>query len=818
MNPAQTILDIVIRAKDQASDVFKGTANNMSGINKAALITAAATTAAFVTIGAASVKMAADFQQQTTTLVTTAGETEKNIGMVRTGILNLSSQTGTSATEMSKAMYTIESAGYHAADGLTILKAAAQGAKTENADLQKVADAVTSTMRDYHAPASDAANITSKLVAAVGSGKSTFEEFTGSLHSVLPIASAAHISLNDILGDIASMTVHGMSADQATQNLANAIRTLQSPSQSAQQYLYSIGVNAADLSDKLSQKGLSGTLEEISQAIMQHMGPSGKVLIDSFNQSKAAAADAQEMISQMPSSLQSLAKQFAAGKISAQEWSIDLLGMDTKTANLAKQFATTQNKASGFNNLLKSGSPAALSYSQALQKATGNATTMNVALMLTGENAQYTSNAVKAVGAAHAEAGNNVAGWQLIQSNFNQVLEQSKESLINTSIALGTALLPALTSVLKMVMNFIEPIAEWTSKNQNLTAIIFTVITAVAALTTAILLTHSAFGKISESVMLVRSGILAIRDSSIAASVATKAMTAAQWLLNIAMDANPIGLVIIAIAALIAIAITLTNNWKNIGNFFATLWKDIWNFFKQHIDLIVSIVLGPLAGLVVFIIQHWSQISRFFADLMRDLGNDFRDFGAGVVAVFRALPGAIVSIMADLGRMLYNAGKDIIRGLVNGIKEAEHLATDAVNGVANNVVKGFKSLLGIHSPSVVFHEAGINIGQGLANGISSTRTLVQNATNGLVSVPGNRSSVANLPTSSASITSPSTSSSQQQGGMTFSVGSLTVQIGMYAGTANEKQQIAVEIWQEIMKVARSHNMANNVPNIGVRAA
>jgi len=813
----QTILDIIIRAKDQASGVFKDTAGNMSGINKAATIAAGATTAAFVAIGAASVKMAADFQQQTTTLVTTAGESEKNLAMVRTGILDISSQTGTSAKEMATAMYTIESAGYHGADGLTILKAAAQGAKTENADLQKVADAVTSSMRDYHKPASDAADVTSKIVAAVGAGKTTFEDFTGSLHSVLPIASAAHISLEDILGDVASMTVHGMSADQATQNLANAIRTLQSPSQSAQQYLASIGINAADLSDKLSTKGLSGTLEEVSQAIMQHMGPSGKVLIDSFNQSKSAAADAQQMISKMPANLQALAKQYLAGSISAKDWRTDTKNLGADQANLANQFASVANTAGGFNNLLKSGSPTALTYSQALQKATGNATTMNVALMLTGENAEYTANAVKAVGAAHAEAGNNVAGWQLIQSNFNQVLSEAKESLMNTAIALGTALLPALTAMLKAVMNVVEPIAEWTNKHKNLTAIIFTGATAIAGLTTAILLAHGAFSKISTSANLVKKGILAIKDSSMIASIATKAMAAAQWLLNVAMDANPIGLIVIAVAALIAIVITLTNSWKKVADFFVQLWDDIVGFFKNHIELIVGVILGPLGGLIVWIIMHWKQVSAFFSELWRDIVNGVGGFIGGVINFFKNLPGQILGALGDAGSMLFDIGKNIVQGLINGVTGMIGAAGNAVKNVGSSIVNGLKGLLGIHSPSTVFHEIGQNLGQGLVNGITSTKSAVQTATNGLVNVPNGRS-VANLPTSGGALPSASYGSpSQPQGGVVFNAGGITVQIGMYAGTANEKQQIAVEIWQELMKVARQHNMAGNIPNLGVRA-
>src|SRR5437763_6285870 len=115
-------------------------------------------------------------------------------------------------------------------------------------------------MQDYHLKASDAADVTSKLVAATASGKMTFEELAGSLSAVLPIASANHVSLNDILGDLASMTVHGMSAEQASQNLADTIRHLAAPTAQSTKELAALGISATDVSTNLGQKGLSGTL------------------------------------------------------------------------------------------------------------------------------------------------------------------------------------------------------------------------------------------------------------------------------------------------------------------------------------------------------------------------------------------------------------------------------------------------------------------------------------------------------------------------------------------------------------------------------
>src|SRR5262245_27249855 len=99
--------------------------------------------------GAAAVKMAGDFEQGITTLVTGAGMSANAVGMVSDRIKTMAVDTGTSTKQLIDGMYMISSAGFPAAQALDILKASAQGAKVGNADLGTVADAVTTIMRDY---------------------------------------------------------------------------------------------------------------------------------------------------------------------------------------------------------------------------------------------------------------------------------------------------------------------------------------------------------------------------------------------------------------------------------------------------------------------------------------------------------------------------------------------------------------------------------------------------------------------------------------------------------------------------------------------
>jgi TP901 family phage tail tape measure protein len=266
------LIEIIISGKNEAKAAMADAKADSEGLSSTMTKMGAVSGLALVAIAGESVKMASEFQSSTTRLMTSAGETNANIDMVRKGMLDMASQVGFSAIELSKGMYTIESAGFHGADGLTVLKAAAQGAKDENADLGKVANAVTDVLTDYHMKAADAAAVTSQMVTAVGFGKTTFDDFSGSMHNILPLASAMHLSFADVSGVLAEMTAHGMSADQASQNMANAMRSLIAPTGAQTKEFTALGISAQDVRDKLSTVGLSGTMEFLAETAKK-VGP-----------------------------------------------------------------------------------------------------------------------------------------------------------------------------------------------------------------------------------------------------------------------------------------------------------------------------------------------------------------------------------------------------------------------------------------------------------------------------------------------------------------------------------------------------------------
>lgn len=662
------------RVKALAADTSSSVGGLMSQYGKLGALIGVALV---VDMGVKGVQAASAFQQSQERLVTTAGELQSNLTMVSNGILTMAGQVGYSAQDLSTGMYTVESAGYHASDALTVMKAAAEGAKEENADLGNVTDAVTSAMRDYHLPVDQASEVTSKLVTAVSDGKTNFQDLTGAMSAVLPKASAVGISLNDVLGDLAGMTLHGVSAEQASQNLADAISHLSNPTQEMTKEMASLGLSSADLSKNLGKTGVQGTMEEVSQAILQHMGPAGTTLLNAFNQSKVAAADAKAEFNAMPASLQKVAQAYSDGNLTLAQWRTQLKGIPADQAQLLTSYKSATDSANGFNAALKSGGNASQTYSQALQRATGDSSSMNVALMLTGENAAKVQQNISDVAHASTEAGGNVKGWSDIQQTFNQRVAEVKASIGAWVIDIGQKLLPVLTSMIGGLQNAVS----WLVQNKVWIGLVAAVI-----------------GGLVGPIVAVRLAVMAWE----ACRIIIVNLRVAMWLLNAAFAANPVMLVVAAIAALVAGVVyayfhfqTFRNIIDDIGNFFKAVFLvvihaigdaigwlvDHWKIFAG----ILAVIFAPLTlviGIFVLIITHLHQIGDAFVWLWKTIieptlnviGVAIR-IVAAILYIILILPWVklIQYVLAPLFVWLYNT---VIKPAFQGISDIAHWLYD----------------------------------------------------------------------------------------------------------------------------------------------
>jgi phage-related protein len=668
--------------------------------------------------GAIAVRMAGNFQQSMTRLVTSAGETQRNLALVSRGILQMSVATDTSTSQLAQGMYIIESAGFHGAAGLNVLKAAAQGAAAEGADLYTVSNAVTSGLNAYRMKASQAMEVTNMMVTAVGRGKMTMQDLAGSIAAVLPVASAAHISFAEVGAGIATMTAQGMSAQWAAEDLRHTITALQNPNNVQIAQMQQLGINSIELAKNIGRNGLTGTIYQLEEAILHHMGPSGLVLLHSLNQSKLAAQSAEEEIAAMPPGLQKLARAYLDGSISVQQWNAIMFkgSIPAEQKNLLQQFATTANAAHGFNAQLKAGGGDAQTFTAALAKVMGGQMGLQTALMVGGAHMATFKANVDAVAAAAAHTGQNVANWSLIQHNFNFQLGQAGKSAQAVGISFGQALLPAATAVMHGIAAFASMIARNAIACKALAVIVGIVLAGalthglVKALSTSVSGFHDLEsgikrigGAVSDTVGWFRAGEDGVSGFSQAmgkaggvaksawgsvqaawsmaaglfrgATVATEAQTAATELqtaategqeaataaaataqegLDVAMDANPIGAIITLIMLLVGGFVLLWTHCKAFRDFWIGLWHDVLSI----VDTVIN-----------WVRDHWKLLPAFLLGPLGILVTEILLHWHTIESIFQDAWGHIRGIVMPAVNFIatyIKGGLDLVVGTVKG--------------------------------------------------------------------------------------------------------------------------------------------------------
>ena len=148
---------------------------------------------------------------------------------------------------------------------------------------------------------------------------------------------------------------------------------------------------------------------------------------------------------------------------------------------------------------------------------------------------------------------------------------------------------------------------------------------------------------------------VASKVASLAASAATKAWAATQWLLNAAMSANPIGLVVLAIAALVAgivLAYTKVGWFRDGVNAALRAVKNaavaVFNWIKSNWPLLVAILAGPFGIAVALIIKHFDKIKSAASAVV-----------GAVKSILGKIPGIISSIFSGAGNFVAGLGRGL---------------------------------------------------------------------------------------------------------------------------------------------------------------
>lgn len=103
---------------------------------------------------------------------------------------------------------------------------------------------------------------------------------------------------------------------------------------------------------------------------------------------------------------------------------------------------------------------------------------------------------------------------------------------------------------------------------------------------------------------------------------------------------------------------------------------------------------------------------QLIVSLVKGLAQNLPELLRGTLALVDTLISAFLDSLPDI----IEVGKDIVRGLWEGIKVMASWIGEKVSGFVGGLVDGVKGVLGIHSPSRVFAGIGQNMALGLGQG------------------------------------------------------------------------------------------------------
>lgn len=681
--------------------------------------------------GVAVAGVAAKFESAMSEVAAISGASGNELQALTDKAQEMGATTKFSASESAEALKYMAMAGWDTEAMLNGINGVMQLAAASGEDLASTSDIVTDAMTAFGLSADQSTRFADVLAQTANRSNTSVALMGETFKYVAPVAGALGYSIEDTSVAIGLMANSGIKGSQAGTSLKNVLTNLAKPTDQVQSYMNKLNISLTDS---------AGNVKPLNQLLNE--------MRDGFN----GLTEAEKA-------------EYAAG-IAGKEGMSGLL-------------AIVNSSQTDFDNL-----------TEAINNSGG--------------------------------AAQNVA--DVMMDNLGGQLTILKSTLEGIAISFGNILLPTVKKVVESLQGFLTWLNELTDGQKQL---VVTIAMVVAAIGPVLLI----IGKL----------ITAVTNVIKVVNLLTPAFAA----LNAVMAANPVGIIIVAIAGLVAALVTLYNKNETFRNFVNTAWAQIkevisgvvnalvtfftatipgaidavvaWfqtladnisNFFTvvipekinalvqwftglpERIGYAIGFAIGTLAKWVVslaekaaevgpqvidaivnffsqlpgkiwdFLVQtatnfaNWvvqaketaltvgpqiiDTVVNFFFQLPERIWNallnaiaKIKQWGSDIISWARtAIPNVIhtiISFFEELPGKMLEIGKNLLRGLADGISSAVGAVVNKVKSVAGSILNGFKDAFDIHSPSKATAKMGNMLMQGLAGGVSDSSNVVMSA-------------------------------------------------------------------------------------------
>lgn len=458
--------------------------------------------------------------------------------------------------------------------------------------------------------------------------------------------------------------------------------------------LVAIGAKAGDLAAQLQDS--SGAVDAVFK--------------DHAATVHAAAANAAQSVGLSEDAYKKMASTMGAQLTNMGTAQADLAGETDSligtAADLAAQFGgSTADAVGALSSLMRGETDPIEKYGISIKQADIEAKKAELGLKgLTGE-ADKAAQKQAIMALLTQQSASSAGAFARETGNANVAQQQAAAAAENAGAKLGTVLLPAMTKGAQMAAQMADFVAR------NSTA--FTVLAVV-------------LGTVAAGVLLYQ-GVMAVIPA------VTAAVTAAQWLWNAAMTANPIGLVVLGIVALIAVIVLVVRHWDTVKAAAAAAWEGIkvgaaavWEALQAMWAAITAAAAATWDAITAAAAAVWDAITAGAENLRANVVAKWQAIQAAAAAVWDAIAAGAASLWAriqsaaDTGRdvlvgafdLIKSAGASFVAPAIAALERLQNMARNAASAVsgvidkAKNIGSGIKDFFASAPPSGLVMDNG----------------------------------------------------------------------------------------------------------------
>jgi TP901 family phage tail tape measure protein len=195
---------------------------------------------------------------------TVADTTIMSLDDIKTGVREISSETGVAATDISAGLYNMISANGDTANSLDYIRIATEAAIGGFADQSVAVDGLTTVMNAYGLTGADAMqSVSDQMLMAQNYGKTTFGELASSIGNVIPLAATLKTGTDELFGSLATLTKQGIGTSEAVTGLKAIYSGVLKPTTEASKAAAAMGLDFSAAA--LQTKGLGEFLADVAE-------------------------------------------------------------------------------------------------------------------------------------------------------------------------------------------------------------------------------------------------------------------------------------------------------------------------------------------------------------------------------------------------------------------------------------------------------------------------------------------------------------------------------------------------------------------------